>query len=128
MPVLQIQWFEPPGHIAIGDVLAAVNQNVAAALGCDPASVWSTWTTIEPGCYAEGDDAADGPRDATHPPIVRLLAFEGREGAAIESALIAAAHTLAAQLGIDPDAPFVVYDEIASGWVFTGGSVRRKPG
>ncbi len=125
MPVLQIQWFEPPPGVSVGQVLASVNARVADELGCEPAQVWSTWSTIEPGRYAEGDDVADGPRRATHPPIVRLLAFEGRDERAIESALMAAAHTLAEGLGLDPDAPFVVYDEIGSGRVFTGGSVRR---
>ncbi|MEM7623384.1 MAG: hypothetical protein AAF235_09290 [Planctomycetota bacterium] len=126
--MLQIQWFEPPEHVVIADVLAAVNARVADALGCEPAQVWSVWTTVEPGHYAEGDDVARGPRNATHPPIVRLLALEGRDDQAIESALIAAAHALAEGLGIDPASPFVVYDEITSGRVFTGGSVRRKPG
>ena len=62
---------------------------------------------------------------ATHPPLVRLIAFEGRIADELERLLALTAEVLSRELRLEPGNVFVVYREAGSGRVFTGGSIRR---
>ena len=92
-------------------------------MGCPTNQVWATWTSAD--AYVEGDTPATEQPRGTHPPIARLIAFEGRSDQVIEAALFAVARALSEELDLKPDAPFVMYDEAHSGRVLTGGSVRH---
>ena len=82
---------------------------------------------VEQRRYAEGDVFTDGQPAETHPPLVRVIAFEGRSDEQIAAILEAAAAAIADELGLDPGNVFAVYDEARSGRIFTGGNVIRRP-
>ena len=105
--------------------LRAVTRAVADALGEDERGTWATWQTIEPGRYAEGSDAPAVQPETTHPPLVRLTAFEGRSAELVERMLVAAADALAGALGLERGNVFVRYEEATAGRLYTGGSIAR---
>jgi hypothetical protein len=70
LPLIEIQAL--PGHATHpADVARAVNQAVAAALGCRLDAVWTTWRTIDD-AYVQGDMASAAQPAATHGPIVHI--------------------------------------------------------
>ena len=93
-------------------------------LGCRGAEVWATWQTLPAGTFLEADvGAATQPR-GTHPPMIRILAMEGRSPEMIAKMLETASASLAAVLTIDADNVFASYEEMKPGRVAWGGRVR----
>lgn len=125
MPVLEIRALPQPDPGRVGAALAATCLAIAREYGCEPHHVWATWVTLKPGHYVEGDRPATEQPGQTHPPIGRLLCFEGRDPETIERVLIAAAETLSRELGM-PGNIFIEYVEARSGRVFDGGGVIRR--
>ena len=89
MPVLEIRALPQPDPGRVGPALAATCLAIAREYGCEPHHVWATWVTLEPGHYVEGDRPATEQPGQTHPPIGRLLCFEGRDPDTIERVLLA---------------------------------------
>jgi len=104
-------------------VAASLSRAVAAVLGEEPSGTWVVWRTIEPGSYVEGDDAPALQPTSTHPPIVRVIAYEGRTPETVSRILVTAAETLVAELGLAEGNAFVVWDEQRAGMVYSGGSI-----
>ncbi|RMH28857.1 MAG: hypothetical protein D6692_04845 [Planctomycetota bacterium] len=126
MPLVEISALPQPGSVHIPTTLDRVALAVASAIDCDPAVVWVVWRTIDPHHYCVRAHApATQPQDS-HDPIVRISAYEGRNDTTIAATLEAAARTLAGCLGLEPSNIFVIYDELKSGRVHTGGQVRRS--
>ncbi len=126
MPLLEVRALpQKPGvdpHAALARACAAL----AEALGERPEGTWGTWVELSPGAYTEGANApAVQPHD-THPPVVRLFAFEGKPPETVEKMLTVVAETLAGALGLEPGNVFVIYDEGRSGRVYSGGNVVKK--
>ena len=126
MPVVEVRALPQPDDV-VQRVLAAVTQRVADALGEEPRGTWATWDEIPAGRYSEGDAAADEQPRSTHPPLVRIVAFEGRTDEQVAAMLEAAADAVAEELALEPGNVFAVYDEARSGRIFTGGNVIRRP-
>ena len=125
MPVLQISALPQPDPDRIGPALRATCKAIAEAYGCPARQVWATWTTIEPGLYVEGDLAVGIQPKDSHPPIGRLLCFEGKNAETIARTLEAAAAALSQELGI-PGNIFIEYAEARSGCVIAGDGVIRR--
>ena len=124
MPVVEIRALPQRDGIDIGAVLTAVTTALAALLNEEPSGTWATWEEIASARYAEGSDTPlSQPRD-THPPLVRVTAFEGRSPELVAAMLDTVAGTLTRELDLDPGNAFVRYDEARSGRLFTGGEVR----
>jgi phenylpyruvate tautomerase PptA (4-oxalocrotonate tautomerase family) len=123
MPVVEIRAL-PQAGVEIEPVLAAVTLELAAFLGEEPQGTWATWEEIPGGRYSEGGDAPAAQPRSTHPPLVRVTAFEGRAQNVVAGMLATVAETLARELGLEPGNVFVRYEEQVSGRLFTGGSVR----
>ena len=88
---------------------------------------WATWEELEPGRYSEGGDApGEQPRE-THPPLVSLVAFEGRPSELVERMLTCVADTLVRELDLAPGNVFVTYDEARAGRIYTGGACSAHP-
>lgn len=125
MPILHVkalpQRYPERVDQAMGDAAAAI----AAAYGCRPEQVWVTWEELSPGRYREGKNAASEQPEATHPPIVEILCFEGKAPAVKEAVLTAAAGALTKALGI-PGNVFMTYREVRSGEVIAGDGVIRR--
>lgn len=81
-----------------------------------------TWP-LEPGHYAEGPDAPGAQPFDTHPPLVRVIGFEGKPPEVGAAMLERVASTLARELGLEPGNVFAIYEDARSGRLFTGGSV-----
>jgi phenylpyruvate tautomerase PptA (4-oxalocrotonate tautomerase family) len=100
-----------------------VTHALAEVLSEEPTGTWATWQEIAPGRYAEGGDAPAFQPAATHPPLVELLAFEGRPPELVERMLETVAEVLVRELELEPGNVFVRYVEATSGRLYTGGSV-----
>ena len=124
MPIVHIQAPPQEPSVDVRSVMARVCTDLAAVVGCPERQVWATWTTLPEGSYLEADvPAGRQPRD-THPPLVRVLAMEGRSPEVIAKMLETVAGSLAAMLPMDPDNVFAVYEELRGGRVYFAGRVR----
>lgn len=104
MPLIEIHAPAPPEGVAVADVLAAVNGEVAAALGCRPDAVWATWRTLGEGEYLVGPERAAKPPGATHVPLVHI--WINRPPDAVDRCVEAIETALRRSLSLDAD-PFV---------------------
>jgi phenylpyruvate tautomerase PptA (4-oxalocrotonate tautomerase family) len=128
MPVLRISGLPQREGVDVEGALRAVATAVAALLDEPPHGTWATWEAIPPGSYVEGGDGASVQPPSTHPPLVRLLSFEGRVEEQIEAMLACVADVLARELQLEPGNVFVVYEEVLAGRLSSGGRVVRRSG
>jgi phenylpyruvate tautomerase PptA (4-oxalocrotonate tautomerase family) len=124
VPVVEVRALPQP-DVVVERVLAAITGRVAAVLGEEPHGTWATWEEIRARAYAEGDDLADSQPLDTHPPLVRVTALEGRSDEQIAAVLEEVVAAISEELALEPGNVFVVYDEVSSGRVYTGGRVLR---
>lgn len=126
MPVVQVTSLRQRVGVDIDAVSRALVVAVSRELGDEPSGTWVTWQTLPPGAYREGEtDAPLEQPTASHPPIVRVIAFEGRPPELVARILSAVAGTIVRELGLEPGNAFVVWDEARAGHIHTGG---RMPG
>lgn len=123
MPILEVRALPPPVPERVPEILQQLCRATADALQCDRDGVWATWETIAPGRYVEGDRPASTQPAGTHPPLVRVLLFEGRPPSLVRAMLGSIARTLAASLGIEEGNVFVHVEILAAGTVHAGGDV-----
>ena len=124
MPIIQVTALRQRIGVDLGAVAKELAVAVSRELGEEPSGTWITWQTLEPGAYREGEnDAPSEQPAATHPPIVRINAFEGRESDVVARVLSAVAGTLVRELGLEPGNAFVVWDELRAGRLHTGGGM-----
>ncbi len=125
MPVLDIRALPQEDPSRIPDALSAACRAVAEVYGCAPRQVWAIWTEIPAGHYVEGDVAANFQPKDSHPPIVRLLCFEGQRPETIARLLEAAADALCDALDL-PGNIFIEYSEGKSGQIIAGNGIVRR--
>ena len=123
MPILEVSALPQPAGVDVGAVSTALTRAVASELGEDPGGTWVVWRTVGAGHYAEGDVAPTIQPRSTHPPLVRVVAFEGRPPMLVSRILTVVAETLVGGLGLSPGNAFVLWDEARAGRLYTGGSV-----
>jgi hypothetical protein len=119
VPVLQISAL-PQSDVDVGRVLATLCREVADELGEELRGTWATWQTV---VYAEGDDVRTEQPPSTHPPIVRVIGFEGKPAEVVRGILERVADVLERELRLEPGTVFVLYDEARSGRLLTGGRI-----
>ena len=126
MPVIRIAALPQPALADVQPLLARLCLALAEIDRAEPRHWWAVWQTIAPGSYTEGGVSAPATQpSASHPPLVDIQAFTGRQTAVIERLLDATAAILADGLGIEPGNVFVTWTELEPGRVFTGGEIRR---
>src|SRR5688572_9310275 len=125
MPILHIRALPQKDPEKIQTALRETCLAIAKAYDCKPEQVWATWEELKPGFYFEGANPAVIQPEQTHPPIARLLCFEGKSPEVIEKVLMAAARTLSGVLGI-PGNIFITYHEAQSGRVIASNGIIRK--
>ncbi len=124
MPIVQITALRQRVGVDLDAVARTLVIAVSRELGEEPSGTWVTWQTLEPGSYREGaDDAPSEQPRGTHPPLVRVSAFEGRPPELVARVLSAVAGTIVRELGLEPGNAHVVWDELRAGRVHTGGSM-----
>jgi len=124
MPIVQVTALRQRVGVDIDAVSRALVLAVSRELDEDPSVTWVTWETLAPGGYREGEH--DPPSEqpvSTHPPIVRINAFEGRDTDVVARILSAVAGTIVRELGLEPGNVFVVWDELVAGRLHTGGGI-----
>jgi hypothetical protein len=104
MPLIEIHAPAPPVGVRVADVLAAVNRDVADAIGCRPDAVWSTWRTLAGDEYFVGPVAAANPPGDSHVPLVHV--WINRPPDAVERCVEAIESALKRALSLEAD-PFV---------------------
>lgn len=125
MPILEVRALPQADPDLIKPTLSSACRAIADAYGCEPRQVWGQWIELEPGRYLEGDVPADQQPADTHPPVARLLCFEGRSPDVISTVLEVGGRAIAEGLGI-PGNIFVEYVEARSGRVIAGNGIVRR--
>jgi phenylpyruvate tautomerase PptA (4-oxalocrotonate tautomerase family) len=124
MPIVQVTALRQRVGVDIDAVSRALVVAVSRELGEQPSGTWVTWQTLPPGAYREGEDEAPLEQPvATHPPIVRVTAFERRSPELVARILSAVAGTIVRELGLEAGNAFVVWDEVRGGHLHTGGGM-----
>lgn len=126
MPVVEVKALQQPKNADVPEVLRQVCREIAREMRISEKHVWAIWQTLKPGYFAEGDITPDFQPLATHPPIIRISAFEGWDAEEIERLLAVTAKTVGGALGLEEGNVFVTYHEVKSGQVFDGGEIVRK--
>ncbi len=108
MPLIEITALPLRTVVEPSAVCAEVNAAVAAAIGCRPDAVWTTWRTIT-GADVRGSSVG-ALVDADHGPIVHLYLKRTPE----ETALVCRAieEVLARTLGLDPASVFITIQPV----------------
>jgi phenylpyruvate tautomerase PptA (4-oxalocrotonate tautomerase family) len=126
MPVVRISGLPQATDAHRGSVLKRLCLRLAEVDGVEAHHWWATWQPIAPDAYLEGDVPAPTVQPgASHPPIVEILAFAGREPALVERLLTVTSEILGDGLGMEPGNVFVIWTELKPGRVSTGGLVRH---
>ena len=123
MPVVEIRALPHKRPSDVPFALERVCTELAAAMGIPEKQVWATWQTIDARRYVEGRDPMPHQPPDTHPPLVRLQAFEGRSPEMIRTMLETVAKSLESSLGLGEGNVMVVYEELKSGRVWAGGGI-----
>jgi len=122
VPIVQVTALRQRVGVDLDAVSRAIVVAVASELGEDPSGTWVTWQTLEPAAYREGEAPAPSEQPAaTHPPLVRISAFEGRPPELVARVLSTVAGTIVRELRLEPGNAHVVWDELRAGHVHTGG-------
>jgi hypothetical protein len=121
VPIVQVEALPQAPGVEVEPALATLCSEIAAALGEPPSGTWSTWRTLEH--YLEGTDAPEVQPPSTHPPLVRLIAYRGREPKVVGELLVLVAKVLARELRLEHGNVFVLYEEAQPGLLYTGGEV-----
>ncbi|HYZ19686.1 MAG TPA: tautomerase family protein [Gaiellaceae bacterium] len=121
MPIVQIEALPQAPGVDVAQALRTLCGQVAELLGEEPSGTWATWRTVEH--YVEGSDGPATQPVSTHPPIVRVIAYEGRDRGRVAELLVRTAEVLAHELRLEDGNVFVLYDEAQPGRLYTGGEV-----
>ena len=126
MPVVRVSGLPQSLGTDVGAILKRLCLRLAEVDGVEARHWWATWQPIAPDAYVEGDVNAPATQPgASHPPIVEVMAFVGRDAALVERLLTVTAETLAAELGMEAGNVFAFWTELQPGRISTGGQIRR---
>lgn len=124
MPVIEIRALPQKAGVDRAAAMSRACEALAAAAGVRPGAMWATWAELDPALYVEFDARVAVQPDESHPPLVEIVAFEGRSPETIEAMIVAVAQALGAGLRIPPENLFITYREAARGRLWTNG-LRR---
>jgi phenylpyruvate tautomerase PptA (4-oxalocrotonate tautomerase family) len=112
VPIIQVEALPQAPDVDLEHALSAVCTEVALLLGEEPSGTWGTWRTLEH--YVEGRDGPSVQPLSTHPPLVRVIAFEGRPAEQVAELLRCVATVLARELRLEEGNVFVIYEGLAN--------------
>jgi hypothetical protein len=126
MPVVRVSGLPQRPGVDLGPILKRLCLGLAEVDGVEARHWWATWQPITPDLYVEGNvQAPEVQPGASHPPIVEILAFSGRDAALVERLLATTSEILGEGLGLEAGNVFAIWTELQTGRVSTGGVVRR---
>jgi phenylpyruvate tautomerase PptA (4-oxalocrotonate tautomerase family) len=121
VPIVQVEALPQAPGVEVEQALATLCGEIAGLLGEEPSGTWATWRTLEH--YVEGSEGPSAQPASTHPPVVRLIAYRGREPETVAELLRRTASVLARALRLEDGNVFVLYEEAQPGRLYTGGEV-----
>jgi len=126
MPVVRVSALPQQATTDVTGLLERLCLRLAEIDEVEPRHWWAIWQPIAPGDYVEGSVAATSSQPRiSHPPLVEIQAFTGRDPARVDALLEAAAQILADGLQMEPGNVFITWTELQPGRVLTGGAIRR---
>lgn len=108
----------------IAEVVNLAARIGSETLGAPLGAVLAVFEEIVPGWYSHEGDVSLGRKSTSHPVIVRVTAFSGRNSDQIGDCLKRLAQELAPRLGVSHENIFAVYHEEGSGRIYTKGSLK----
>ena len=126
MPIFEIKALPQKPGVDHQEAMKKLCLEIAALMKLPEHQVWATWDFIEPGNYVEGGKTADVQPDSTHPPIVNLLAFEGRPETLMEEVIVRSADVLSSELKLERGNVYLQFTETKSGRTYVGGELRKR--
>jgi hypothetical protein len=127
MPIFEIKALPQKMGIDPQVVMKKLCLEIATVMKIPEHQVWATWDPILPGHYVEGGVSADVQPNSTHPPIINLIAFEGRPDSLMEKVIIRAAEVLSAELKLEKGNVYIQFTETRSGRTYVGGELKKRP-
>lgn len=123
MPIIHIRTLPPKKYVEVDRVLSNLCIRVADGLGLPENQLWATWHELKSDHYVEGGKSVSEQPTSTHPPLVEIVALEGKSQAEIEKMMKLVASNLAELLKIDSENIFISYRETLKGKTMSGGLV-----
>jgi hypothetical protein len=121
MPVIEVRALPQRQGFQSGPVLRQLCTAVAERLGVPLQRVGATWDTLNG--YVSGDREGESQEPAAFPPVVSIIAFEGRTPEQIRSVIEGVGAILARELGIERTNLFLTWNGVPSGCLETGGKI-----
>ena len=125
MPFVDIRSLPFKSDLEIGDVVMKIAAALAKTIELPSKEVCATWTFIEPNHYAHGEALASSQGQLSHPPLVDLLAFQGRPPHIVEEMLRVVAFEVSQAAKVPIENVFVNYREATKGRVFSEGDIVK---
>jgi hypothetical protein len=85
MPIFEIRALPQKPGVDPQSAMKNLCREIAALMRIPEHQVWATWEPIIPGNYVEGGKSAEVQPDSTHPSLINLVAFEGRDASLINN-------------------------------------------
>jgi phenylpyruvate tautomerase PptA (4-oxalocrotonate tautomerase family) len=113
MPIIQVEALPQSQDVDVERVLGTACTAVALLIGEEPSGTWGTWRTLEH--YVEGREGPSVQPLSTHPPLVRVIVFQGRPPEQITEIVNCVATVLVRELGLEEGNVFVMFEETSRG-------------
>ena len=126
MPIFEIKALQQKTGVNTREAMKKLCKEIASLMKLPEHQVWATWHSIESGDFIEGGNSAEVQPDSTHPPIVNLIAFEGRSPELMEQVILKAAEILSTELKLSPGNIYMHFTETGTGRTYSGGQLRKR--
>jgi hypothetical protein len=123
MPMITVNTLPLDAGVDKGSILKKLVSALAAAIDAPEEKIFAGWNTYD--SFVDSMDAKTNFSSSSHPPIVKIDLFEGREETKKDKALNAITATIKTELDFAGN-PFVYMTDIMSGHINTGGKIIKK--
>lgn len=123
MTVINIKSLPVDAHTNLPEIMIRLNTTVAEFLACSPDDVWTYWEYLKPGNYAAGIHVTAKMHSNSHLPIVNVCSIERLTEPAVSELLETIAKVIAAELSLNKENIFVIYDAYEAAHVYNFSSL-----
>src|SRR5438309_1836978 len=114
MPIINIKTLPLDGTIDTAAILVRLIEQLTLEIEYKAEEIWATWEFLPADNYAVGEEVSSTQTNASHPPLIRILAFEGKSPEMIERMIKKVAHLVSEELHIDIKNIFIEFHEAHS--------------
>ena len=123
MPVINVQTLPLDSSINKGEILKKLVSSLSAAIDTPEERIFAQWQTTD--VFVDSMEPKSQWCNSSHPPVVKIDMFEGRDETKKDKALDSIVSTIKQELDFAGN-PFVFISDIANGHVHTGGKIIKK--